>query len=314
MLSFCALTNARYFGQGLEPQFFRFTSNSDIFSNALFFFTLFFLVRGLLHSVRISTQRIIILVVSGFIIFWITLGAKNFEVGEFPRIASITFILLRAAYLSLLIPRKEYQFSKIMGAIRVLKNTLIVFASAVLFTFVFTFTYEVTSDFNDMRRFDADGGVILGAAVWHGNEHGERASPTLAERIRVGAELIHQNVVPKLVTTGSNAIGEKAESEIAKSELIGKGVDETKITAETKSHSTLSQILYMRNELMTKQGWKKFIVVSDQYHLARVLEMCKFNGLDAIGTPSGIKQPALDLAYYRLRESVALLAYWILGK
>jgi hypothetical protein len=48
--------------------------------------------------------------------------------------------------------------------------------------------------------------------------------------------------------------------------------------------------------------------------LARIIEMCKFNGLTAIGSPSQIRQPFLDLAYYRLRESFALLAYWLIGK
>jgi hypothetical protein len=42
--------------------------------------------------------------------------------------------------------------------------------------------------------------------------------------------------------------------------------------------------------------------------------MCKFNGIEAIGTPSNIHQTFQDLAYYRLRESIALMAYWLLGK
>jgi uncharacterized SAM-binding protein YcdF (DUF218 family) len=308
------LTNARYVGQGLEPQFFRFSTRSDIISNALFLFIIFLMLRAVRDPSRMSFLRTTIVVIIGFIIFWITLGSKNFEVAEFPRAASIIYLLTRSLFISLLLPRKEYNFSRISGAFNVVKNTLITFLGAVLFTFIFSFTYEVTSDFEEMRRFDADAGVILGAAVWHGSEHIERPSPTLLERIKLGEQLLKQNIIPKIVTTGSNAPGEKAEGEIAKLELIARGIDESKITSETGSHSTLEQVLFLRDELVKKQGWKKFIIISDQYHLARAIEMCRFNGIDAIGSPSGIKQTFFDLAYYRLRESVALLAYWILGK
>ena len=308
------LTNARYLGQGLTPQFFRFSTRSDIISNALFFFIIFLMLRGLFDPSRMSFLRTTAVVLIGFIIFWITLGAKNFEVGEFPRAASITYLLARSLFISLLLPRKEYNFSRVSGAMRVLKNMLLVFCGAVIISFIFSFTYEVTSDFEEMRRFDADAGVILGAAVWHGSESGDHASPTLLERLKLGEQLLKQNVIPKIVTTGSNAPGERAEGEIAKLELIKRGIDDSKIVSETNTHSTLEQVLYMRDELVKKQGWKKLIILSDQYHLARALEMCKFNGIDAIGSPSGIKQTFYDLAYYRLRESIALLAYWILGK
>ncbi len=308
------LTNARYIGQGLTPQFFRFSTRSDIISNALFLFIMFLMLRQIRDPSRMSFLRTTIAVLIGFVIFWITLGAKNFEVAEFPRAASIAYLLTRSLFISLLFRRKEYNFSRVSGALAVFRNTLFTFFGAVIFTFIFSFTYEVTSHFDEMRRFDADAGVILGAAVWHGSEGGERPSPTLLERIKLGEQLLKQNIIPKIVTTGSNAPGEKAEGEIAKRELITRGIDESRITAEINSHSTLEQVLYLREELVKKQGWKKFIIISDQYHLARAIEMCKFSGIDAIGTPSDIKQTFYDLAYYRLRESVALLAYWILGK
>ncbi len=308
------LTNARYIGQGLTPQFFRFSTRSDIISNVLFLFILFLIFRALFDPARMSFLRTVIIIAIGFIIFWITLGSKNFEVAEFPRMASISYLLTRSLFISLLLPRKEYNFSRLTGALRVVKNTLLTFSGAVIFTFIFSFTYEVTSDFDEMRHFDADAGVILGAAVWHGAEGGDHPSPTLLERIKIGEQLLKQNIIPKIVTTGSNAPGEKAEGEIAKLELINRSIDGSKITTEINSHSTLEQVLFLRDELMKKQGWKRFIIISDQYHLARAIEMCKFNGIDAIGCPSGIKQTFYDLAYYRLRESVALLAYWILGK
>ena len=63
-----------------------------------------------------------------------------------------------------------------------------------------------------------------------------------------------------------------------------------------------------------RKKFERFVMISDHYHLARVGEMCKFNGVQAITAPSRIQQPFLDLAWYRIRESMALLAYWLIGK
>ena len=312
--SFFVLTLARYEGQGLTPQFLRFTTRSDIFSNLLFLFQLYLVLRALIHPFRLSLTRAIITLGVSALLLWITLGVRNFEPGEFPRMGSIFYLITQAAFIALLLPRREYNFSKVRGALRVVKNTCFALIAAILFTFIFSFTYGSTSDVHEIRQFNADAGVILGAAVWHGNALGERPSPTLMERVKLGNEILRQKAVPKLVVTGSNASNELSEAEIAKRELVQMGSDESLIVTETHSRSTLEQVLYLRSELAEKQGWRKFVIISDQYHLARVLEMAKFNGLTAIGSPSNINQNFFDLLFYRLRESVALLAYWLLGK
>lgn len=308
------LTNARYAGQGLEPKLLRFTTLSDVVSIALFLFYIALVLRSLLKPGRISLRRIVMCTAVLAIIFWISLGARNFEVGEFPRTASITYLVLRAFYVALFFARREYDFRRFSGFRSVIRNTMLVFATAIVIAFFFSFTYPSASQMQEIRRFDADAAVILGAAVWHGSSLGERPSPTLAERINTGAELMKQEAVPKLVVTGSNAPNETSEAEVAKRELVARGVDESLIATEYTSRSTIEQVIYIRDELKGRQGWDRFVIVSDQYHLARVLEMCKFNGIDAIGMASGIKQEFFDLLYYRLRESIALIAYWILGK
>jgi vancomycin permeability regulator SanA len=312
--SFYVLTKARFEGQGLVAEFFRFNTRSDIISNLLYIFTLVLLLRTFFKPENISLRRAIVLVAISIVIIAITFEARDFEAGEFPRLASIIYLFARAVFMAILIPRREYDLAHLAGIMQVLKNTAFVLLTAIVFTFIFSFTYTVSTDYAELKRFDADAAVILGAAVWHGNELGERPSPTFTERIKIGEDLMKHDVVQKLVVTGAAAPGEHPEGEVGQSELIKRGIEENRITIESKSHSTLEQVLYLRDELMKKQSWSKFIIVSDQYHLARVIEMCKFNGIDAIGTPSNIKQSFLTLGYYRLRESIALLAYWILGK
>jgi vancomycin permeability regulator SanA len=313
-LTYYYLTEARFSGQGLEPSIVRFTTLSDRVSIVLFLFYLFLIIRSIFKPNRISLRRIVLCTIVLAIIFWITLGADNFEVGEFPRTASFTYLVLRAFYVALFFARKEYDFHRWAGFKSVIRNTILVFATAILIAFFFSFTYPYASQMQEIRQYDPDAAVILGAAVWHGSSLGERPSPTLAERINTGAELINSGAVPKLVVTGSNAPNERSEAEVAKRELVAKGIDASVIVTESSSRSTIEQVIYIRDELMNRQQWKRFVIVSDQYHLARVLEMCKFNGIDAIGMASGIKQEFFDLLYYRLRESIALIAYWILGK
>jgi vancomycin permeability regulator SanA len=196
----------------------------------------------------------------------------------------------------------------------VIQNAFLLLLLCIFASFIYTFTFNVTTDYKELKQYDANAAVILGAAVWHGNELGNRPSPTLDARIKLGADLIKQKVVPNIAVTGGNATNEASEADIAKTTLQKMGIPTSVITSETNSRSTIEQVLYIRDELRDKQGWKKFIIISDQYHLARVLEMCSFNSINAIGTPSRINQGFTDILFYRLRESVALLAYWTLGK
>ncbi len=194
-----------------------------------------------------------------------------------------------------------------------LLSVLLVSAS-VLIVFGYSFTYNVTSDMKELTLFDADAAVIPGAAVWHGNALGDRPSPTLRQRINIGADISRRKVVPMIVVTGAGAPYEKTEADIAYDELIRLGVNADHIITESNSRSTIEQVVFLRENLSRKQGWNRFIIISDHYHLPRILEMCKFNALEAIGVPSPIRQSFPDLLYYRIRESFALIAYWLLGK
>lgn len=157
-------------------------------------------------------------------------------------------------------------------------------------------------------RTEYDAGVILGAAVWSGN----RPSPVFRERIRKGHELLKNGTVEFLVLTGGNAPHELTEAEVAKRELLRLGADPTRIVLEENTSSTVEQILFIRDEL-TKQGWKSFVIISDQFHLKRALEICAFNGIEANGISPESPLGPYNLAIYHLRESAALILYWLFG-
>jgi vancomycin permeability regulator SanA len=166
-----------------------------------------------------------------------------------------------------------------------------------------------SSSITEQPRQEYDAGVILGAAVWSG----DKPSPVLRERINKGYDLLAAGNAQFLVLTGGNAPHELPEAEVARRELLKRGADPTRIVTETNTSSTLEQILYIRDQLQKKQGWSSFIIISDQFHLKRALEICQFNDIDAIGVSSESPLGPQNLAVYHLRESGALILYWLFG-
>ena len=156
------------------------------------------------------------------------------------------------------------------------------------------------------RNFDA--AVILGAAVWSG----DRPSPVLRERIKTGYDLLENGTVQFIVLTGSNAPGENTESEVARRSLLALGADPTRIVIETRTRSTLQQVMFIRDQL-SKQGWRSFVIVTDQFHMTRALEICAFNDVDAVGVSSESPLGPQNLVLYYVRESAALVLYWMYG-
>jgi vancomycin permeability regulator SanA len=191
--------------------------------------------------------------------------------------------------------------SVLLSSIGLMATILVLVISAVLLS-------PTSSTVIEQPRQEFDAAVILGAAVWSG----DRPSPVLRERINTGYDLLQNGTVQFLVLTGGNAPNELPEAEVARRELLKRGVDPTRIVQETHTHSTLEQILYIRDQLL-KQGWSSFIIVSDQFHLKRALEICEFNGINARGVSSESPLGPQNLAIYHFRESVALILYWMFG-
>src|ERR1051325_5427457 len=128
----------------------------------------------------------------------------------------------------------------------------------------------------------SDAGVILGAAVWGGN----RPSPILKERINKGFELFKANKVKNIVLTGGGSPGEMTEAEVAKNELIKRGVDQKMIILENQSNSTLQQITYVNKNLYLKNSWQRITFISDNFHLFRVRQISNFFGMNNLTASS----------------------------
>ncbi|MGE5402888.1 MAG: YdcF family protein [Ignavibacteriales bacterium] len=173
--------------------------------------------------------------------------------------------------------------------------------------FIYTNEYVDRSDAYFKKGKKSDVAVILGAAVWSKN----RPSPIFASRIGKANNLYNAGIVRKLLVTGGNAPGEMTEAEVAYKYLVRYGVDPDNIWIEKKTSSTSEQIEFIKENLVQKRGLKSIIIVSDQFHLKRAIEICHFYNVNADGVASDLKLSWEKLLFYRFRDSIALLLFWL---
>jgi len=149
--------------------------------------------------------------------------------------------------------------------------------------------------------------VVLGAAVWSDN----LPSPTLSSRVDKAIELLNEGFAGKIVLTGGSAPGEMSESEVALEYAKVKGVDTNKIITESSTASTAEQIEWIKINLsQNKNSVDDIILISDSYHLPRVIEISKFFNLDIKVAESSHKLNFKDKLINKIRECVALFNFW----
>ncbi|MGE5499112.1 MAG: YdcF family protein [Syntrophothermus sp.] len=175
---------------------------------------------------------------------------------------------------------------------------------------IWAFIYT-NNDFDDGTLYlkngkRADVAVILGAAVWSKT----KASPVFASRIGKACNLYNTGIVKKIQVTGGNAPGELTEAEVAYKLLLQYGVDKEDIWVEKKTSSTSDQIEYIKENLSKKKNLGRIIIISDHFHLKRVMENCRFFNVKAIPIASDLQLSWEKSIYFRFRESMALLVFW----
>jgi vancomycin permeability regulator SanA len=148
--------------------------------------------------------------------------------------------------------------------------------------------------------------VVLGAAVWSGNQ----PSPSLSGRIDRAVELFNNGMAGEIILTGGNAPGEKSEAEVAYEYAKRKGMKMSKVKTESLTTSTTEQMKYIKNKLADFEDINDIIVVSDAYHLVRVLEISKFFNIKILVAASRMELKDENKFYRQLRECIALMVFW----
>ena len=162
---------------------------------------------------------------------------------------------------------------------------------------------EAESSKHYREKFDV--GVIMGAAVWRRTE----PSPIFRGRIMKAVQLYREHLINKIQVTGGKSPGEIAEGRAAKIVLLKNGIPMKDILPEYKTKSTIEQIRFIKEQLITK-GRKRVLVISDAFHLRRIFEMCDFFGIKVNGISSEYRLNWRKSFYFALRDSIALVLFW----
>ncbi len=229
--------------------------------------------------------------------YFIRYPARKVVIGIMFTIAASSLIYLTSLFWTKIFNGNSVPF------LRALVGTVF----SIIILLVMALLFNLTANYGKLNKKEGRNGlgVVLGAAVWHNDQ----PSPIFKGRIEKAYQLYRDGEITKIQLTGSNAPGEMTEAKSAYNYLISMGMPKKGLRIEEKTTTTLEQIRYIRNHLSTDRR-HKIILISDQFHLTRILAMCDFYGVDALGISSDYKLQWDKLLYYRIRESIALLLFW----
>jgi len=120
---------------------------------------------------------------------------------------------------------------------------------------------------------------VFGAAEYDG-----RPSPVYRARLDHALDLYHRGIAPLIITLGGNGGDQYNEGAVGREYLVGMGVSEQAIIAETHSRST-SESASRIAVIARANGLRRLVIVSDGTHLFRIHAICAAEGLDVLTSP-----------------------------
>ncbi len=125
----------------------------------------------------------------------------------------------------------------------------------------------------------ADAIAVFGAAEYDGHP-----SPVFRARLDHAESLYNRGIAPLIITLGGDGGDQFSEGAVGQQYLIGVGVPESDIIAETESTST-NQSVRRLAVIARANTLHRIVVVSDGAHLFRIHQICAANGLDVLTSP-----------------------------
>jgi len=230
--------------------------------------------------------------------YFFLIPVRKIILGAFYILSGI-FQIYSIVYLwSLVLTSKEYFNIKIIVKSFFAVIILLLFSIAIVLINPLS-----THDVNKRYEF----ALVPGAAVWSKN----KPSPIFEGRIKKAHELFKQNTINKIIVIGSNAPGEISEAEAAQKFLLNLGIPNQKIILEPITSTTNEQIKYLHTSKILQKSAREVLVISDSFHLTRITQICKFYNINGIGFSSSHKLTLEKEIFYRTREGVALLLFWM---
>jgi uncharacterized SAM-binding protein YcdF (DUF218 family) len=136
---------------------------------------------------------------------------------------------------------------------------------------------ESYADIDQAAPADAIG--VFGAAEYDG-----RPSPVFRARLDHALDLYHRGIAPLIITVGGPGGDQYSEGSVGRDYLVGKGVPEADIIAETHSRNTEESAQRIA-VIARANGLHRLVIVSDGTHLFRIHAICSADGLDVLTSP-----------------------------
>ena len=149
---------------------------------------------------------------------------------------------------------------------------------------------------DECRSIDPECILVLGCAVWPGNE----PSPMLKDRLDTAIELYKKGAAPKLLLSGDNSIKEYSEPDCMYKYTLKQGVPEEDIFLDFAGFSTYDSVYRSHAVFMAD----RMIAVTQKYHLFRALKTCDALGITAKGVASNQRKYS-GRTYREAREVLA---------
>jgi uncharacterized SAM-binding protein YcdF (DUF218 family) len=302
------LTYVRYSNENILLSEFSFIKIGNLITIIALVIIAFFVIYNIVSKAKYNILSLYILLfisLSGLTSLAISIG---FSDKDYKITFALTFLICYTFIIISLITI-TFSRSKMLHIFNNIGILLIVALTGFAFNIYQIYNFKDDTNLYLTGNRKADAGVILGAAVWGGN----RPSPVLRERINKGFELYQKKIIQKFILTGGGSPNELTEAEVEKNELKKYGVDEKNLIVEVKSNSTIEQIHFVRDKHYRKHNWNRIILISDNFHLFRTSEICKFNNMNVDCIASDTPLSTESRINFSIKESVAVLFFWLFG-
>jgi uncharacterized SAM-binding protein YcdF (DUF218 family) len=154
----------------------------------------------------------------------------------------------------------------------------------------------------------SDAIVVFGAAEYDG-----RPSPVYRARLDHALQLYRRGIAPLIITLGGNGGDQYTEGAVGREYLVGMGVPESAIIAETQSRNTEESARRI-SVIARVNNLRRMVIVSDGTHMFRIHEICAAERLNVLTSPrprvpveggsksfSRIAHEILSYTFWRLR-------------
>ncbi len=108
--------------------------------------------------------------------------------------------------------------------------------------------------------------IVLGAAQMPDGTPG----PVIERRVVAASKLWHDKKAPCILLSGGSTVSKTPEAHVMANVAKKAGVANDAITMEVGSTRTLENAVFSI-EIMRNRGWKRALVVTDDFHMARTI-------------------------------------------